>query len=98
MNINNISVNNIDKLTIRKLHELTSTVYIIGSIIYSDVWKVFSSPKNNSDYTYTSSDRSKIFIDLLTGVHIHSCRHFFTRTAGMPRFITGFQRFCQNRW
>ena len=76
----NINVDDIDKLNMRKLHELMTTVdYVVGSILHSDEWKDYSPLRSNPDYTHASVNHSKYFVDPVTGVHTQSIENIWMR-------------------
>ena len=47
--------------------------------MHSDEWKVYVSLRNTPDYTYTSVNHSKYFIDPVTSVYMQSIENIWER-------------------
>ena len=52
---------------------------LLGSTIHSDECKAYAALRNNPDYTYTSINHSKLFVDPLTGVHTQNIENIWMR-------------------
>ncbi len=88
-----ITIDDIDKMNTRKLHELTSTVDFVGTIIHSDEWKAYSALTNNRNfYVHQTVNHSLHFVDPATHVHTQNIESTWMRIKRKQKKQNGLAR------
>jgi hypothetical protein len=64
----------------RKIHGLTATKDLVGTIIHSDEWKVYTFLRNNRHfYTHATVNHSLHFVNPATHVHTQNIENTWMR-------------------
>jgi transposase-like protein len=98
MNIN-INVDDIDKLNLRKIHDLTSTQDLVGSIIHSDEWRAYTGLRNNRNfYAHETVNHSLHFVQPTTHVHTQNIENTWMRLKRKQKKQNGIARALLNTY
>jgi hypothetical protein len=79
MNVNNITVDDLDIINTRKIHELTIIQDTIGTTIHSDEWRDYTSLRNNAAYIHLNVNHSINFVDPTIHVHTQNIENTWMR-------------------
>ena len=94
------NVNDFDSINTRKIHRLTTTPDVLGSIIHSDEWRAYFQLSNNAAYTDLTVNHSIRFVDPTTGVDTQNIENTWMRvkqTKTTAWFFTTLTQYIPTR-